>query len=89
MVNMITALCGYFSGTFVSDTGGTFKSDTPGTFVSDIGGTFEVILSTVSKNKNRKSINITWPTLRKSQLKTLEDTAINSLSKLSYLRFNN
>ena len=33
MVNMITALCGYFSGTFVSDTGGTFKSDTPGTFV--------------------------------------------------------
>ena len=40
---------------------------------------------TVSKNKNRKSINITWPTLRKSQLKTLEDTAINSLSKLSYL----
>lgn len=32
MVNMITALCGYFSGTFVSDTGGTFKSDTPGTF---------------------------------------------------------
>lgn len=46
MVNMITALCGYFSGTFVSDTGGTFKSDTPGTFVSDIGGTFEVILST-------------------------------------------
>ena len=47
MVNMITALCGYFSGTFVSDTGGTFKSDTPGTFVSDIGGTFEVILSTI------------------------------------------
>ena len=47
MVNMITALCGYFSGTFVSDTGGTFKSDTPGTFVSDIGGTFEVILSTM------------------------------------------
>ena len=47
MVNMITALCGYFSGTFVSDTGGTFKSDTPGTFVSDIGGTFEVILSTL------------------------------------------
>ena len=46
MVNMITALCGYFSGTFVCDTGGTFKSDTPGTFVSDIGGTFEVILST-------------------------------------------
>lgn len=45
MVNMITALCGYFSGTFVYDTGGTFKSDTPGTFVSDIGGTFEVILS--------------------------------------------
>ena len=45
MVNMITALCGYFSGTFVSDTGGTFRSDTPGTFVSDIGGTFEVILS--------------------------------------------
>lgn len=45
MVNMITALCGYFSGTFVCDTGGTFKSDTPGTFVSDIGGTFEVILS--------------------------------------------
>ena len=42
---MITALCGYFSGTFVCDTGGTFKSDTPGTFVSDIGGTFEVILS--------------------------------------------
>ncbi len=37
MVNMITALCGYFSGTFVSDTSGTF--------VSDIGGTFEVILS--------------------------------------------
>jgi len=25
MVNMITALCGYFSGTFVSDTGGTFE----------------------------------------------------------------
>ena len=49
MVNMITALCGYFSGTFVSDTGGTFKSDTPGTFVSDIGGTFEVILSITSK----------------------------------------
>lgn len=47
MVNMITALCGYFSGTFVSDTGGTFKSDTPGTFVSDIGGTFEVILSAI------------------------------------------
>lgn len=45
MVNMITALCGYFSGTFVSDTGGTFKSDTPGTFVSDIGGTFGVIYS--------------------------------------------
>ena len=50
MVNMITALCGYFSGTFVSDTGGTFKSDTPGTFVSDIGGTFEVILSKMDKN---------------------------------------
>ena len=49
MVNMITALCGYFSGTFVSDTGGTFKSDTPGTFVSDIGGTFEVILSEIYK----------------------------------------
>lgn len=49
MVNMITALCGYFSGTFVSDTGGTFKSDTPGTFVSDIGGTFEVILSNKEK----------------------------------------
>ena len=48
MVNMITALCGYFSGTFVSDTGGTFKSDTPGTFVSDIGGTFEVILSVLN-----------------------------------------
>ena len=48
MVNMITALCGYFSGTFVSDTGGTFKSDTPGTFVSDIGGTFEVILSFIT-----------------------------------------
>ena len=48
MVNMITALCGYFSGTFVCDTGGTFKSDTPGTFVSDIGGTFEVILSLTS-----------------------------------------
>ncbi len=46
MVNMITALCDYFSGTFVCDTGGTFNSDTPGTFVSDIGGTFEVILST-------------------------------------------
>lgn len=45
MVNMITALCDYFSGTFVCDTGGTFNSDTPGTFVSDIGGTFEVILS--------------------------------------------
>ena len=45
MVTMITALCGYFSGTFVCDTGGTFNSDTPGTFVSDIGGTFEVILS--------------------------------------------
>ena len=51
MVNMITALCGYFSGTFVSDTGGTFKSDTPGTFVSDIGGTFEVILSTMLELK--------------------------------------
>ena len=51
MVNMITALCGYFSGTFVSDTGGTFKSDTPGTFVSDIGGTFEVILSTINLKK--------------------------------------
>ena len=25
MVNMITALCGYFSGTFVSDIGGTFE----------------------------------------------------------------
>lgn len=50
MVNMITALCGYFSGTFVSDTGGTFKSDTPGTFVSDIGGTFEVILSFYGKS---------------------------------------
>ena len=50
MVNMITALCGYFSGTFVSDTGGTFKSDTPGTFVSDIGGTFEVILSSEIKD---------------------------------------
>ncbi len=25
MINMITALCGYFSGTFVSDTGGTFE----------------------------------------------------------------
>ena len=49
MVNMITALCGYFSGTFVCDTGGTFKSDTPGTFVSDIGGTFEVILSVKKK----------------------------------------
>ena len=48
MVNMITALCGYFSGTFVSDTGGTFKSDTPGTFMSDIGGTFEVILSIIT-----------------------------------------
>lgn len=33
MVNMITALCDYFSGTFVCDTGGTFNSDTPGTFV--------------------------------------------------------
>ena len=57
MVNMITALCGYFSGTFVSDTGGTFKSDTPGTFVSDIGGTFEVILSEFSSfllNHKRK-----------------------------------
>jgi hypothetical protein len=52
MVNMITALCGYFSGTFVSDTGGTFKSDTPGTFVSDIGGTFEVILSVRPKGPN-------------------------------------
>ena len=52
MVNMITALCGYFSGTFVCDTGGTFKSDTPGTFVSDIGGTFEVILSIFFCNLN-------------------------------------
>ncbi len=42
MVNMITALCGYFSGTFVCDTGGTF--------VSDIGGTFEVILSLNPEN---------------------------------------
>lgn len=50
MVNMITALCGYFSGTFVCDTGGTFKSDTPGTFVSDIGGTFEVILSYIFRS---------------------------------------
>ena len=25
MVNMITSLCGYFSGTFVSDIGGTFE----------------------------------------------------------------
>lgn len=53
MVNMITALCGYFSGTFVSDTGGTFKSDTPGTFVSDIGGTFEVILSVIQNRPTR------------------------------------
>ena len=57
MVNMITALCGYFSGTFVCDTGGTFKSDTPGTFVSDIGGTFEVILSawlnSIFRNRKR------------------------------------
>ena len=53
MVNMITALCGYFSGTFVSDTGGTFKSDTPGTFVSDIGGTFEVILSPWQKSRKQ------------------------------------
>ena len=52
MVNMITALCGYFSGTFVCDTGGTFKSDTPGTFVSDIGGTFEVILSVILSGNN-------------------------------------
>ena len=52
MVNMITALCGYFSGTFVCDTGGTFKSDTPGTFVSDIGGTFEVILSLLASVKS-------------------------------------
>ena len=58
MVNMITALCGYFSGTFVSDTGGTFKSDTPGTFVSDIGGTFEVILS---ENKKHIIINFRDP----------------------------
>ena len=50
MVNMITALCGYFSGTFVCDTGGTFNSDTPGTFVSDIGGTFEVILSYIFRS---------------------------------------
>ena len=56
MVNMITALCGYFSGTFVSDTGGTFKSDTPGTFVSDIGGTFEVILSLLFHFPNLKCI---------------------------------
>ena len=60
MVNMITALCGYFSGTFVSDTGGTVKSDTPGTFVSDIGGTFEVILSFscigLTKKGNNKMI---------------------------------
>ncbi len=57
---MITALCGYFSGTFVCDTGGTFKSDTPGTFVSDIGGTFEVILSiggTVCYNLSDNSID--------------------------------
>ena len=69
MVNMITALCGYFSGTFVSDTGGTFKSDTPGTFVSDIGGTFEVILSTItgqnpfSKNLNMPSAWISLPSV--------------------------
>ena len=56
MVNMITALCGYFSGTFVSDTGGTFKSDTPGTFVSDIGGTFEVILSQRLYISNQKLV---------------------------------
>ena len=60
MVNMITALCGYFSGTFVSDTGGTFKSDTPGTFVSDIGGTFEVILSDWHK-RHEESLGITDP----------------------------
>ena len=61
MVNMITALCGYFSGTFVSDTGGTFKSDTPGTFVSDIGGTFEVILSISNKfrREHRSILNNT------------------------------
>ena len=60
MVNMITALCGYFSGTFVCDTGGTFKSDTPGTFVSDIGGTFEVILSinNVFLNKSIRKVVI-------------------------------
>ena len=59
MVNMITALCGYFSGTFVSDTGGTFKSDTPGTFVSDIGGTFEVILSrSMINTENRDSQSV-------------------------------
>ena len=58
MVNMITALCGYFSGTFVSDTGGTFKSDTPGTFVSDIGGTFEVILSGID-SRSIVSIRLT------------------------------
>ena len=45
MVNIITSLFGYFSDTFVCDTGDTFVCDTPGTFVSDIGGTFEVILS--------------------------------------------
>ena len=57
---MITALCGYFSGTFVCDTGGTFKSDTPGTFVSDIGGTFEVILSinNVFLNKSIRKVVI-------------------------------
>ena len=57
MVNMITALCGYFSGTFVSDTGGTFKSDTPGTFVSDIGGTFEVILSPGQNSVNIREVS--------------------------------
>ncbi len=52
MVNMITALCGYFSGTFVSDTSGTF--------VSDIGGTFEVILSLIAcKLKKKRLIDST------------------------------
>ena len=62
MVNMITALCGYFSGTFVSDTGGTFKSDTPGTFVSDIGGTFEVILSKSESAERFCAFNDELPT---------------------------
>ena len=34
--------------------------------------------------KRSRGYETTWQTVRKSQLKTLEDTAINSLSKLRY-----